>query len=177
MFQVKDRHGFTLIELLIVVGIIGILSAIAIVSLSESREKGRNAARVSQINEYRKAFELYYSETGHYPMFGSGQTAVMCLGDYSDNRCWQNGTSVSERGTFEAAIVPNYLRVMPAGESTLFGQGGSNTYEGMTYRHQNYGSGYTIQYFIEGNDQDCVLGGATGSNTGDDTLCTYNFTP
>lgn len=177
LFKREQSQGFTLVELIIVVGIIGILGAIVLAALGSSREEGRNAARVSQLQEYRKAFELYYTEAGQYPTFGAGVSAVMCLGDYDDNRCWTNGTGVAERAAIADAIVPQYMKRIPAGESVMFGQGGANTFEGMTYRHQNYGGGYTLQYFMEGNNENCVLPGATGSNVGDDTLCTFDFTP
>ncbi len=165
------KKGFTLLELIIVVALIALISAIVMVALSDSREHSRNTARVAQIKEYQKAFNLYYSDTGYYPRFGSGETAVMCLGDYPDNNCWQNGSSVLERTAIANAIVPKYMGQIPQAETVLFGQGGT-MHEGMTYRHQNYGKAYTIQYFMEGNDKDCLIDGATGSNVGDDTLCT-----
>jgi len=168
----STRSGFTLIELLVVVAIIGIIASIVMVALSDSREHSRNVARVAQIKEYQKAFDLYYSDTGHYPMFGSGATATMCLGDYLDNACWANGTGNLERTAIPTAITPHYLGMIPAGEDIMFGQGGGTEYEGMIYIHQNYGKAYTIRYFMEGNDKDCLLDKTTATNTGDDTLCT-----
>ncbi len=168
----SSRTGFTLIELLVVVAIIGIIAAIVMVALSDSREHSRNVARVAQIKEYQKAFDLYYSDTGHYPRFGSGATATMCLGDYPDNACWANGSGNLERTAISDAITPHYMGMIPAGETIMFGQGGGTEYEGMVYIHQNYGKAYTIRYFMEGNNKDCLLDKTTAANTGDDTLCT-----
>jgi prepilin-type N-terminal cleavage/methylation domain-containing protein len=180
----KNQSGFTLLELLIVIAIIGIMSAIAAASLGLSREKGRNSARVSQIKEYQKAFELYRSENvnGVYPTYPATAppiSAIVCLGDYPDDRCFGNsglpgaGSANFERATFNSLLSPQYLRIMPPGETRLFGPEG-NKYEGMTYRHQQYGESYTIQYFMEGQ-VDCGLSGATGATSGPDTLCTLNY--
>jgi prepilin-type N-terminal cleavage/methylation domain-containing protein len=65
------RRGFTLIELLVVIAIIGVLSSLFIASLSQSREKGRDAARKSQLQEIFKAIELHYSDAGLYPDDGT----------------------------------------------------------------------------------------------------------
>ena len=171
------EKGFTLVELLIVIAIVGILGSIVLVTLSDSREKGRNAARITQIQEYRKAFELYYSDFGYYPRVEGSASAIMCLGDYGDDACWLNGTSVNELSAIAEALNPNYMRNLPAGEAVNFGQSGSNYYEGMTYQYQNYGAGYTIQYFMEGANQSCQLPGANGTDVSGDTLCTFTFSP
>lgn len=170
----KKTHakGFTLLELIIVIALIGLISAVVMVALSDSREHSRNTARVAQIKEYQKAFNLYYSDTGYYPRYGAGATATVCLGDYPDDRCWQDGTSAAERAAFASTFTPQYMGQMPAGETIVYGQGDAHFYEGIVYVHQNYGKAYTIRYFMEGNDKDCLIDGATGSNVGDDTMCT-----
>ena len=59
--------GFTLIELIIVVAIIGVLSAIVLVSLGTANTKGRDSRRVSDLKEIQTALGLYYSEYQNYP--------------------------------------------------------------------------------------------------------------
>lgn len=63
---VKNK-GFTVIELLVVIVIIGILSAVIIVSLTVSRAKSRDNQRIVHIQELQKALELYFSDNNSYP--------------------------------------------------------------------------------------------------------------
>jgi len=65
-----SKSGFTLIELLVVIGIIGVLASVVMMSISDSRLKGRDTGRKSQITEILKALELYYGDGGLYPTYG-----------------------------------------------------------------------------------------------------------
>ncbi len=65
--KLSKRHGFTLVELLIVVGVIGIIAALATVSLTASRARTRDSQRVAYVNQIKTALELYYQKNGTYP--------------------------------------------------------------------------------------------------------------
>jgi len=57
----NKNKGFTLIELLVVIAIIGILSSVVLASLSNARDKGKDAAVKSQLASMKAQAELYYS--------------------------------------------------------------------------------------------------------------------
>ena len=63
----KNKKGFTLIELLVVVAIMGLLAALAIISLNTARAKARDARRVADIKQIHTAIELYYTDQNQYP--------------------------------------------------------------------------------------------------------------
>jgi len=65
----KRQSGFTLIELLVVIAIIGILSTIVLATLEEARVRGRDARRLSDVQQLRTALELYYDNNGQYPPY------------------------------------------------------------------------------------------------------------
>lgn len=56
----NSKLGFTLIELLIVIAIIGVLSAIILTSLNNSRIKGYDSKIKQQLLGFRRAAEIYY---------------------------------------------------------------------------------------------------------------------
>ncbi len=54
----KDQ-GFTLIELLVVISVIGLLAAVALISLTSARAKARDAKRKQDLRQIQAAVERY----------------------------------------------------------------------------------------------------------------------
>jgi len=78
------KKGFTLIELLVVIAIIGLLSSLAVVSLGNIREKGRDTKRLSDMDAVKTAMELVNNDHGGY-MTGLGCASGVlhsCVGGY-----------------------------------------------------------------------------------------------
>ncbi|MEI9966903.1 MAG: type II secretion system protein [Candidatus Moraniibacteriota bacterium] len=73
MLSRKSRRGFTLIELLTVIAIIGILSSIVMVSLTEARTRARTAKSLTSLEQIRTSLEAYYIFSGSYPVSNSWQ--------------------------------------------------------------------------------------------------------
>jgi general secretion pathway protein G len=68
LFLPLRATGFTLVEILVVIGVIGILSAIAVPALKEYVDRARTARAVGEIRQLEKSLSVYYSEhDNRYP--------------------------------------------------------------------------------------------------------------
>ena len=91
----RRRWGFTLVELLVVIGIIALLIAILLPSLSKAREVARRTVCGTKVNAWGKAFILYATDyNGMLPLDGGDGTSAAPIGLWSDPRLWFNGPTV-----------------------------------------------------------------------------------
>lgn len=165
--QATNKFKRRILLQLFIVLTISVVAILFLLKISEvGRENSRNLSRVNQIQEYQKAFNLLYSQTGKYP-FGGEQTPT-CLGSYSEKRCWQDN-SLLENDLIKSSIIPKYMPRLPDGEKRKFGE--NKSYTGMVYTPGAKGKSYRILYFMEGKDKSCIIDKAVGINNGLDTLC------
>lgn len=76
MVSLKKRsEGFTIVELLIVIIIIGILSALVIVTFTGIQQKGRNSERQTDLNAISSHIAAYHAENGSFPTLANLQSA------------------------------------------------------------------------------------------------------
>lgn len=63
----KSALGFTLLELVIAIGIIAVLSVVAIVNLSSIQQNSRDVKRQSDLRLIQGSLEQYYADQHNYP--------------------------------------------------------------------------------------------------------------
>ena len=130
--MIKIKNAFTLLELLVVIGIIGILVALATVSYSATQKSGRDSRRKQDLVGIQNALEQYYSDPAHsytYPT-GSCKAAVSYMNsawpvDPFTNADYPIGVSACsssaycicaemEKGTAGTYFGPNCVGIDPA---------------------------------------------------------------
>lgn len=124
------RRGFTLIELLVVIAIIGLLSSVTLASLESARTKARDARRVSDFSQYKRAFNLYYDDNGAWPCAGVSGAAT-----YIDDQTHCLAT----------ALAP-YMSKIPV--DPLYGDNGTPSW-GLDYQYQSNGTQYYLRTSFE----------------------------
>ncbi len=95
-----NKRGFTLTELMVVISIIGVLSSVGMAGLSVARSKGRDAERIAHLQQLKGTLELYYSNTGHYPI----------TGDWVAD-CWYGGNWIHDSGNYNWST--GYISAQP----------------------------------------------------------------
>jgi general secretion pathway protein G len=65
--MLNKKSGFTLIELLVVIGIIGLLSTLAVAGLSYARNKAKTSKAQHDIAQIEKAISIMANDTNEWP--------------------------------------------------------------------------------------------------------------
>jgi len=108
--KTTKQQGFTLIELMVVVGIIGILTAIAYPSYMESVMKSRRGAAKSCLSEYAHFMERYYTTNLAYNKDQNNVALVVptlaCTTEGSLNLYYNFTVTNLTRSTFTATATP-----------------------------------------------------------------------
>ena len=104
----KKQKGFTLIEILVVIAIIGILATIVLVSLQETKNKGRIARAQSDIRSIRTALVILEDNSvewpGHWKVdivdSGAGGNEVWDLGSTAGGIVQTDGSFPNWKGPY-----------------------------------------------------------------------------
>jgi len=88
----KKNKGFTLIELLVTVAIIGLLSAVVLVSLNSARRSANDARRKADLKQIANAMEMKYDGDGSYPSYAADDcsTTSVAAGHPTCASTWTN---------------------------------------------------------------------------------------
>jgi prepilin-type N-terminal cleavage/methylation domain-containing protein len=140
----KYSKGFTLIELLVVIAIIGLLSSIVLAALNTARQRGRDAKRLSDLEQVQNALEEYESSNnGNYP----STVGVGCPGNYCGVCSGFGSKSTTGATGWVPNLAPQDISVLPTDPLPI---GANNCYiyisDGTDYMLEAYGTveSYTI---------------------------------
>jgi prepilin-type N-terminal cleavage/methylation domain-containing protein len=101
-----SARGFTLIEMLTVIGIIGILASITMMSLSGARERARDGEKITELGQILLSLELYYDACGRYPNESSDSINT---GDSTGCPSGVDMTTFLPGGALPTAPVDSYI--------------------------------------------------------------------
>lgn len=126
MKKQKYNEGFTMIELLMVIAIIGLLAAIGIYTLGTVKARARDAVRVADVDQLRKALDLYANDNDSgYPLSAS----AICI----------NGTDIVTTALKNAGIISSPIA------DPVYTNDATNCYK---YTSAD-GANFSIQYYLE----------------------------
>jgi prepilin-type N-terminal cleavage/methylation domain-containing protein len=112
MINLKHKKtGFTLIEVMVVIGIIGILSAVLFSNFSDARKISRDKARMTTLKEVQLALELYKAQNGEYPANGCAAADSRFVGP--GPALVSPGYNFTSCDNYISGLVPDFISELP----------------------------------------------------------------
>lgn len=185
-----QKSGFTIVELLIVIVVIGILAAITIVAYNGVQQRANNLNRTTAAKEWQKLIIAYHAQNGQYPSgtlnnhicLGTGNPTDFDLN--ADEDC--NGTgNIKHPITSVNNAYASIVGKLPSFPGTKLTSASTGTVAGLSirsYETSNPGTAEAktqhpmLHYWMEGNDQDCILRPVMQYVSGGLTPSTNSFT-
>jgi type II secretory pathway pseudopilin PulG len=140
----KKPKGFTLIEITVICIIFVILVSLVVVSMRSSNAKGRDAKRVSELNNIRTALQMYYMDHGRYP--SSTDSENWCSLEQSDTESNNFCRYLIDE------LIPFYLPEIPQDPIYGKGLGSSEKFYSYQYVSTSSGDGYKLHTDLETRD-------------------------
>jgi general secretion pathway protein G len=134
-----NQKGFTIVELLVVIATTAVLAATIASSISQYMMKARDSKRISDLNNIRKALDLYFADNGYFPPSSCGYD---CNGySYSTNGTWT---------TLENYLKP-YISKLPVDPKNNAAGPWNLTLDNYSYSYGNVGkTTYAAGYDLTG---------------------------
>lgn len=168
----KKQTGFTIVELLIVIVIIGILAAITVVAYNGIQQRAGNAQRIAAAKDWIRAIQSYATINQKYPhvagVYCIGESNITDFDTNSDGDCGVSNNIKHDytgyTSTFNTNVktIVSKLPEFPGKPiqltSSLKGMGLLWRSEILDPTGENIPNVPTLIYFLEGANQDCVLG-------------------
>jgi prepilin-type N-terminal cleavage/methylation domain-containing protein len=166
----RFHPGFTIVELLVVIVVIGLLAGIVTIAYNGISQQSENQKTIAAINQTVKLLQLYKQQNnGNYPSYTASY--YVCIGTgYQNGICVNetatgNGITGREDTTFNAALKT--VGGLPQPSTKIFTR--SN---GLIAAGANFDSvGRAIRWRLQGENQNCGIAGAFGSNDNGSTGC------
>ncbi len=102
----NHKRGFTLVELLVVVGVLGILASLALVSYTGAQKQGRDTQRKSDLKQYQTALEIFANKNSS--LYPSRTTTVNASGTFCSTDLSLTVCPEDPRNSEDATYVYNY---------------------------------------------------------------------
>jgi prepilin-type N-terminal cleavage/methylation domain-containing protein len=168
----KNKQGFTIVELLVVIVVIGVLASLVVVAYNRISQRAENNKTISAVNQVIKLLGSYKElNNGNYPNGASG--LYSCIGsDYTDGVCYDatsGGFGVTARVSSAFNTALQTVGNLPQASTKKLTMGSN----GFVVAGASFDTGFKlIRYHLEGDNQPCVISGATGPfNYGGVTQC------
>ncbi len=97
------NKGFTLIELMVVIGIISLLSAVILASLTQAKAQATNTKQIADYRVVLSALLQFKQDNGYYPSSGLTGTYT-CIGNYSEGGCKKTDNVISNNPAMNSSL-------------------------------------------------------------------------